>query len=89
MNKVLIMKKITFVGAGSLVFTRNLVKDLMGIEAFRDAELCLMDIDEKRLEYSGRFVEKIINAFHKPAVITMTTNRREPLRGADGIICTV
>ena len=61
----------------------------MGIEAFRDAELCLMDIDEKRLEYSGRFVEKIINAFHNPAVITMTTNRREALRGADGIICTV
>lgn len=83
------MKKITFIGAGSLVFTRNLVKDLMGMEAFRDAELCLMDIDEKRLQYSGRCVQKIINAFHNPAVITMTTNRREALKGADGIICTV
>lgn len=33
------MKKITFVGAGSLVLTRNLVKDLMGIEAFRDGRV--------------------------------------------------
>ena len=40
------MRKIVFIGAGSMVFTRNLAKDLMGIEAFRDAELCLMDTDE-------------------------------------------
>lgn len=83
------MKKITFIGAGSMVFTRNLVKDLMGIEAFRDAQLCLMDIDEKRLEYSGKCVQKIVDAFHNPATITMTTDRREALKGADGILCTV
>ena len=71
------------------MFTRNLVKDLMGIEAFCDVQLGLMDIDEKRLEYAGKCVRKIVDAFHNTATITMTTNRREALQGADGVICTV
>ena len=83
------MKKIVFIGAGSMVFTRNLVKDLMGIEAFRDAELCLMDIDEIKLQYSRRCVQKIVDAFQNPAKVTVTGNRREALKGADGVICTV
>ncbi len=83
------MKKIVFIGAGSMVFTRNLVKDLMGIEAFRDAELCLIDIDEIRLQYSRRCVQKIVDAFQNPAKVTVTGNRREALKGADGVICTV
>lgn len=83
------MKKITFIGAGSMVFTRNLVKDLMGLDAFRDAELCLMDIDEKRLEYSKRCVQKIVDAFGNPAVVTTTMDRREALMRADGVVCTV
>ena len=83
------MRKIVFIGAGSMVFTRNLAKDLMGIEAFRDAELCLMDTDEIRLQYSRRCVQKIVDAFQNPARVTVTGNRREALKGADGVICTV
>ena len=45
------MKKFTFIGAGSLDFTKDLVRDILTFEAFRDAELMLMDIDPKRLEY--------------------------------------
>ena len=44
------MKKFTFIGAGSLDFTKDLVRDILTFEAFRDAELMLMDIDPKRLE---------------------------------------
>lgn len=84
-----IMSKITFIGAGSMVFTRNIVKDLMGMEAFRDAELCLMDIDGKRLEYSRRCVEKIVKHFQSPVKITTSTDRRKALEGADGVLCTV
>lgn len=83
------MKKITFIGAGSMVFTRNLVKDLMGLEAFRDAQLCLMDIDEKRLQYSRRCVQKIVDAFGNPATVTVTMDRKAALQEADGVICTV
>lgn len=44
-------KKFTFIGAGSLGFTRDLVRDILTFDSFRNAEICLMDIDEKRLEY--------------------------------------
>ena len=53
-------RKFTFIGAGSLGFTRGLVRDILTCEAFRDAEFALMDIDPKRLEYSKLGVEKII-----------------------------
>ena len=55
------MKKITFIGAGSVIFTRNLVRDLMTFEAFQDATIALMDIDEEKLMYATKSVEKIIN----------------------------
>lgn len=83
------MRKIAFIGAGSMVFTRNLVKDVLGIKAFQDVHLCLMDIDEKRLEYSRRCVQKIVDAFESQAAVTVTMDRREALEGADGVICTV
>lgn len=83
------MRKIAFIGAGSMVFTRNLVKDVLGIKAFQDVHLCLMDIDEKRLEYSRRCVQKIVDAFECQAAVTVTMDRREALAGADGVICTV
>ena len=43
------MKKITIIGAGSFDFTRELVKDVLTYDAFKDACICLMDIDEEKL----------------------------------------
>ena len=54
------MKKFTFIGAGSLDFTKDLVRDILTFEAFRDAELMLMDIDPKRLEYAVTGPERSI-----------------------------
>lgn len=81
--------KITFIGAGSMVFTRNLIKDLLKIPSFYDAELCLMDINKKRLEYSLKCAQKIVEATGTKAVITTTMDRQEALSGSDGVICTV
>jgi alpha-galactosidase len=53
--------KITFLGAGSTVFARNLLGDCMSSEALRECEIALYDIDEKRLKES----EKIISAINK------------------------
>lgn len=53
------MKKITFIGAGSFDFTRELVRDILTYPAFRDARICLMDIDEERLLWSKRACEKL------------------------------
>ena len=83
------MKKFAFIGAGSFVFTRNIVRDLLTFPAFEDAEFALMDIDEARLERITRAVEKIVAAMGKPAKITPTLSREEALTGADGVLCTV
>lgn len=82
-------KKITFIGAGSWVFTRNLVRDLLTYPAFADCEIALMDIDAERLELTRQVVEKINRAMGTNARITATLDRREALQGADGVLCTV
>lgn len=82
-------KKIAFIGAGSFIFTRSLVKDLLTFEAFQDCEIALMDINAERLEMIRRACEKIRDAFHAPAAITATQSRAEALEGADGVVCTV
>lgn len=83
------MKKITFIGAGSFDFTRELVRDLFTFPAFQDARICLMDIDEQRLAYSRSACEKIKLAGGYQAVIEATTDRRQALEGADGVIITI
>ncbi|MCL2604242.1 MAG: alpha-glucosidase/alpha-galactosidase [Defluviitaleaceae bacterium] len=82
-------KKFTFIGAGSLGFTRALARDILSYEAFKDAEICLMDIHEGRLAYSKRAIEKLINAGNYPATVTATTDRREALKNADGVLITI
>ena len=46
------MTKIAFIGAGSLGFTRGLVRDILTFPLLEDAELALMDIDAERLDFS-------------------------------------
>ncbi|MCE5187637.1 MAG: alpha-glucosidase/alpha-galactosidase [Eubacteriales bacterium] len=83
------MKKIVFIGAGSLDFTRDLVRDLLSFPAFDDCHLWLVDIDEKRLSYAKLGVEKIVAAGGYHASVFATTQRREALPGADAILITV
>ena len=51
-------KKIAFIGAGSFGFTRGLVRDILSFEAFRDAEIALMDINKERLSFIEKAVKK-------------------------------
>lgn len=83
------MKKFAFIGAGSVVFTRSVVRDLFTFPAFEDCEICLMDINSERLEYIRRCCEKIKDAMGVKATITATESRAEALTGADGVVCTV
>lgn len=83
------MRKFTFIGAGSLDFTRDLVRDLMTYPAFDDCELMLMDINEKRLSYAKQGIERIVKAGGHHAVVKATTDRREALRDADGVLITI
>lgn len=83
------MTKITFIGAGSFVFTRNLVKDILTFPLLSDATLTLMDIDRERLAFIKQAVERIVREGKYPAKIVATTNRREALSGADAVVCTI
>lgn len=83
------MKKIAFIGAGSFGFTRKLVKDLLTFPAFADAEIALMDIDKTRLEAIEKACNKIVKAGKYPATVKATTNRKQALEGADGVVITI
>ena len=83
------MKKFAFIGAGSFIFTRNLVRDILSFPAFADSTIALMDIDDERLSYIRKAVEKIIKAGNYPARVIATKSRAEALDGADGVLCTV
>jgi len=83
------MKKIVFIGAGSLVFTRNLVRDVLTYPALADSEIVLVDIDEEKLALVKTVVERIVAKGNYPAKITATTDRRQALKNADGVVITV
>jgi alpha-galactosidase len=77
------MAKITFIGAGSTVFARNLLGDILGHEELAGSEIALFDIDAERLATSELVARRVANALDAPAKITSTTDRRAALDGAD------
>jgi alpha-galactosidase len=80
------MAKVTFIGAGSTVFARNLLGDILGHEELAGSEIALHDIDGRRLETSELVAHKICDALHAPAKVTATTDRGAALEGADYVI---
>jgi alpha-galactosidase len=83
------MPKITFIGAGSFGFTRNLVRDVLTFDRLADSTICLMDIDPDRLEYSRRAVQRIVDEGHYPARVETTLDRVTALKGANYVIVTI
>lgn len=83
------MAKIAFIGAGSLGFTRELVRDILSFPALADSTIALMDIDDERLGFAKAAVEKIIAAGGYPARVLATKDRAEALKNADGVLCTI
>jgi len=83
------MAKFAFIGAGSFGFTRTLVRDILTFDAFKDATIALMDVDDARLDYITKAVEKIVKAGNYGAKVISTKNRAEALQGADGVLCTI
>ncbi|HUT01169.1 MAG TPA: alpha-galactosidase [Phycisphaerae bacterium] len=83
------MPKIVFIGAGSLGFTRGLVRDILTFPLLRNAELALVDINRERLDFARRACEKIVAMGNYPATVTATTDRREVLQGADAVLVTI
>lgn len=83
------MTKIAFIGAGSLGFTRDLVRDILTFPLLQDATLALMDINAERLEFAQKSVQRIIDMGKYPAKCTATLDRVEALRNADVVLVTI
>ncbi|MGB9642435.1 MAG: alpha-galactosidase [Candidatus Ratteibacteria bacterium] len=81
--------KICFIGAGSLGFTRGLVRDLLTFPLMRDAHITLMDIDKERLSFAKEAVDRIIELGKYPATVEATLDRKQALKGANAVLCTI
>lgn len=83
------MPKIAFIGAGSLGFTRGLVRDILTFPLLRNSEIALMDINKERLQYARRACQKIVDQGNYPAKITTTASRTQALKKADAVLVTI
>ena len=84
------MVKITFMGAGSTVFARNVLGDCMCSPALCDSEIALYDIDKERLEHSFQILSAINKNINQDRAVIRTyhdvENRREALKNATFVI---
>jgi alpha-galactosidase len=77
------MPKITFIGAGSTVFARNLLGDILSYPELADATIALHDIDPERLRTTQVVAGRIAQALDVHPTIEATLDRRAALDGAD------
>ncbi|HEY5780116.1 MAG TPA: alpha-glucosidase/alpha-galactosidase [Terrimicrobiaceae bacterium] len=75
-------RKITFIGAGSTVFAKNLIGDILSFPELADSTICLYDIDESRLKTSEVVAKRIAKTLGAPSPIEVTTDRSRALDGA-------
>jgi alpha-galactosidase len=80
------MTKIAFIGAGSAVFTRNLVGDVLRFEELADSTIALMDIDPERLRTAEVVTQRLARGLGAPATVQASLDRREALDGADYVV---
>ena len=80
-------EKVALVGAGSAMFTRGLLADLISVGEALD--LALVDIDPDALETAERLATKMVGAARAPIGLSASTDRRQVLPGATAVICTV
>lgn len=78
-------KKLTFIGAGSMGFTRKLVADLLAVPEFRDFQISFTDINEDNLDMVTQLCQRDIVANGLDIEIESTTNRAKALEDADYI----
>jgi alpha-galactosidase len=80
------MPQIVFLGAGSVVFTRQLLADLFRFDDLPSLRIVLYDIDAERLAVARGTAEQVAARFGREPEIVATLDRREALAGADFVI---
>ncbi len=84
------MIKVAIIGAGSIGFTRGIVRDILSVPEFRDnVELAFTDISKRNLDMVYRLCKRDMQAAGVKSTITATTHRRDALKGANYVFCTI
>ncbi|MDL2406017.1 alpha-glucosidase/alpha-galactosidase [Rhizobium calliandrae] len=78
--------KITFIGAGSTVFMKNIIGDVLQRPALAGAKIALMDINSQRLEESAIVARKLALTLGASATVETFTDQRQALDGADFVV---
>ena len=81
-------RKITIIGAGSAIFSVNLVKDICLTRNLCDSTICFMDIDRERLDTIYELCRRYAAEVGISLNLLKTTDRKEALRDADFVINT-
>jgi alpha-galactosidase len=80
------MAKIAMLGAGSIVFSKTLLTDILATEALSRSEIVLMGPTASKLEKVESYARRVIEANGLGARVWSTTDRREAIRDADYVI---
>jgi alpha-galactosidase len=83
------MSKIVIIGAGSVVFSRGLIADILMTNELSGSTLALCDIDSEGLELTTRLARRIITESEADIMIESSTDRMDVLPGADYVIQTI
>ena len=80
------MIKVTFIGAGSTVFMKNILTDILLEKNFSNCEIVLQDIDDTRLKTSNLVAEKVAKSIGANPKIVIEKNQKKALSRADFVI---
>ncbi len=83
------MPYITILGAGSTIFARQLMTDILHIEGLEEGCFALVDIDSSRLELAHQLAERLITRSGKRWSVRASTERHDLLAGSDFMINTI
>lgn len=78
--------RIAMIGAGSTVFAKNLLGDILGFPELAQADIRLFDINQERLDVTGEVALRVARTLGAAPAVTATTDRERALDGADFVI---
>jgi alpha-galactosidase len=81
--------KIAFIGAGSIGFTRGLLRDILSVKEFQNIDIAFTDINPNNLDMVTQLCQRDISENGIPARLTATTDRREALQDAKYVFVVV